>query len=105
MHPIPQKLLDEILNDPEYKLCMRRMIYKDHYCQGRITFEHAIIYAGKQVQEKFAIISLCALSHGVDEFSSDNILDKKKNRMIAFSRATKADKKKYPRLNWNEYNK
>ena len=95
MHPIPPKLKTELLASDEYKHCMRRLWFKDHYCQGRITFEHAWIYAGKQVQEKWAILSLCALSHSVDQFMNSGILDKEKNWCIALNRATEQELRRY----------
>lgn len=103
MHPIPAKLKQEILNEPEYKVCMRRMFFKDHYCRGRITLEHTEIYGGKQIQEKFAIISLCEYAHSVDNYQNTGILDKEKNKIIAYSRANEKDRKKYPRLEWKRY--
>jgi hypothetical protein len=57
-------------------------------CSGRITWEHALIYAGKQIDEVWAIIHLCAYHHEVDEFQDGGGLDKEINVWIALNRAT-----------------
>lgn len=91
MHKIPTKLRKELSEDPEYKICAR----SGTGCEGRITFEHALLYAGKQVQEKWAILPLCWYHHlGAG-------LDKRWNINYALSQATEADRKKYPRLPWH----
>ncbi len=95
MRPIPQKLKDEILSDLYYKKCCR----KNHDCKGRITWEHAFIYAGRQINEKWAIIPLCVYHHLGEG------LDKRLNEIIAVSRATPEDLAKYPRKNWLIYKK
>lgn len=85
---IPKKLREEMSNDPYYKVCAR----SNSECKSRITWEHALMYAGKQIQEKWAIIPLCEFHH------LGNGLVKTFNQMIAFSRATKEELKKYPKL-------
>lgn len=87
MGHIPPKLKKEILADPFYRQCARKGL-QGHECEGRITFEHAIIFAGSQVQKKWAIIPLCAKAHSVDEFQDGGDLHKGINRWIAFNRAT-----------------
>jgi len=63
-------------------------------CDGRITWEHALKYAGKQVQERFAIIPLCWYHHlGAG-------LNKRFNEYCALLRATASDFAKYPKANW-----
>lgn len=93
MTPIPKKLKEEMSQDPYYRECAR----KDETCYGRITWEHAFIYAGKQIQEKWAIIPLCWWHH------LEGGLDKKENQRIAVARATVEDLAKYPRKKWSEY--
>jgi len=48
---IPKKLLNDILCDPFYKRCCIT-----GEASGKIDFHHNLIFAGKQVQEKFAIL-------------------------------------------------
>lgn len=80
--------------DPEYKRCLRASVLGDHECQadpatGRlIEWEHAIIYAGKQLQEKWAIIPICWHTHRGPG------LNKRINEMLALNRATDEDLKK-----------
>lgn len=93
MNNIPPKLRDELAADPYYKFCAR----SDEECRGRITWEHAFTYAGKQIQRKWAIIPLCEFHHlgaGLDKFI---------NQCIAVARATLADRKEFPRINWQMY--
>ena len=85
MSKIPKKLLAAILADPFYKRCAR---HAEESCAGRITFEHAIIYAGKQLNEKWAIIPLCSKHHAVDEYQDGGDLDKRINLWIALNRAS-----------------
>ena len=85
---IPHQLREELSNDPWYHECAR----KDMFCQGRTTWEHALTWQGRALQERFAIIPLCEQHHlGL-------LLDKRKNREIALRRMTEDDKIKYPRL-------
>lgn len=89
MNNVPKKLRDKWAADPP-KVCMRA----GSECYGRLTKEHAIIYAGRQVQEDWAILDLCEYHHLYEG------LDKKWNIEMAMSRATKEDEKRYPRLKW-----
>lgn len=93
MRPIPSKLKNQILEDDYYRRCARQ----DQFCEGRITWEHCFVYAGKQVNEKWAIIPLCWHHH------LGKGLDKAVNRAIAIARATAEDLAKYPKKDWNIY--
>jgi hypothetical protein len=64
-------------------------------CSGRITWEHALTYAGKQIQARFAILPLCEYHH------LRSGLDKDWNINTAMERASEEDKLKYPRLKWH----
>lgn len=96
MSKIPKALLKRILANPYYKVCARQ----GYDCDGRITLEHALIHAGRQVQEEWAIIPLCAFHHAVDQFQDGGDLNKEVNEFIAFMRATPEDFAKYPRNDW-----
>lgn len=96
---IPTPLLQTILKDPFYKVCVRA---KEKTCKGRVTFEHAWIYAGKQIQEKWAIIPVCAYHHGVNEFQDIGDLKKELNHYYSIIRATEEDFAQYPRKNWHQ---
>lgn len=87
---MPKALRDELAADPYYSKCCLQVI-PGHTCSGRITWEHALEYKGRQIQEKFAIIPLCWESH------LGGGLNKKRNHWVALSRATEEDWKKYDR--------
>jgi len=90
MRRIPDKLKLDILNDPYYEKCARQ---SDGSCGGRITFEHVLIFAGKQLNQKFAIIPLCCYHHAVNEYQDGGDLNKEKNEWIALNRATDVELK------------
>ena len=85
MNNIPAKLKKELLVDPEYKKCA---LFGYHECDGRITFDHTIIFAGRQVQARWAIIPVCARGHEVDGYQDAHTMDKDMNRWVALNRAT-----------------
>lgn len=86
---IPKDLFEKIINDPYYKICCRKV---DGGCSGRITFEHAVIFKGKQLNKLWSIIPLCEAHHSIGNFIGANgMLDKEINLHIALQRATEAD--------------
>lgn len=87
---IPKNLREIINVDPYYRECAR----KSPECDGRITIEHAFIYAGKQVNELWALIPLCWKHH------LGSLLNKRENHRIALARATDEDLMKYPKKDW-----
>lgn len=99
MNAIPPKLRAELEEDPYYHTCARA----NGDCRGRITWEHALYYVGRQIQARFAIIPLCARHHGVDDWQDRGLLDKRTNERIAMERATDEDRKRYPNLPWWKY--
>lgn len=98
MTKIPEQLREEMARDPYYQKCCRS---KEGTCQGRITWEHAWIYAGRQIQEKWAIIPLCEFHHAVNMHQDGGDLNKHENQRISLLRATPEDLKKYPKKDWN----
>lgn len=90
----------KILNATPAHLCYRRLVFRDHDCQGRITLEHAWTYGGPQINEVWAIIKLCAWAHDVDQFQDGGNLNKSKNQFISLELASEDDLAKYPRKNW-----
>lgn len=94
-----------MLNDPAYHTCMRNAMFNDHICRGRLTLEHAFIWNGKQINEKWAIMSLCAWGHDVDEYQDGGNLDKRKNEYCCLMRATEEDLAKYPGRDWDQLRK
>lgn len=88
MRKIPPSLLKEILADPYYKKCA--VAFRGG-CKGRITIEHAIIYAGRQVNEKWGLVPICAYHHEVDQYQDGGGMNKELNMMVALNRATDED--------------
>jgi hypothetical protein len=98
MNRMPPALRRELSKDPYYRACAR----ESAECRGRITWEHALTYAGRQIQERFAIIPLCEFHHSVNEFQDGGGMNKRINVEIALDRATQADKVKYSLLPWKK---
>jgi hypothetical protein len=88
MRKLTEQAKEQIDNDPFYKVCAR---HKDGNCAGRITIEHALIFAHKQVDLPFALIPLCEFHHSVNKYQDCGDLNKEKNEWIALSRATEQE--------------
>lgn len=87
MNKVPQKLRRQWREDEwqgKLRVCARS---DEGNCQGRLTKEHAIIYAGKKVQEDWACLDMCAYHHGVDEFQDCGDMNKEKHIWLALKRA------------------
>ena len=97
MHKTPKKIFEEIAN--ERPLCERNEILQDHVCVGRSTMEHAWIYRGRQVNEKWAIIRLCEWAH------LRAGLNKRINEWLSLRHATAEDLAKYPGKDWGQIKK
>lgn len=97
MHKTPKRIFEEIARTRPP--CERAWILRDHVCQGRSTMEHAWLYAGRQINDAWAIIRLCEWSH------LGKGLDKEINHWISLQHATAADLAKYPRKDWEQLKK
>lgn len=84
MNNTPQFLKDMWAKNPP-KVCMRS---DEGNCAGRLTKEHAIIFAGKQLQEDWAILDICEFHHGVCNYQDKGNLNKEKHIWLALNRAT-----------------
>lgn len=62
MRPIPPKLREEMADDPFYKYCCMRDMDVGN-CEGRTEWHHALIFAGRQINERFCILPLCSYHH------------------------------------------
>lgn len=98
MHKTPKKIFDEIA--AERPFCERASLFHDHVCAGRSTMEHAWFYAGKQINEKWAIIRLCEWAHSVGPYAMNGGLNKEMNQFISLKHATIQDLAKFPRRDW-----
>lgn len=93
MRPIPQNHRKQFDIDPYFKKCARA---DEGECEGRITIEHAWIYASKQINEMWAYLPLCEWHHLGDG------LDKHLNQYLTLIRATPEDLAKYPKKDWSQ---
>ena len=57
-------------------------------CRGNMTWEHAIIHAGRQLDEAWAIIILCEYHHAVNNYQDRGDLKKELNVYYALEQAT-----------------
>jgi hypothetical protein len=62
MRAIPKKLRSEMDADPYYRTCVCRG-YGFGECAGGIQWHHNMIFAGRQVNERFAILPVCYGHH------------------------------------------
>lgn len=83
MRKVSQKVKNEVLKRPQ--ICAR---HKEGTCRGNLTFEHAIIYAGRQLDEAWAIVILCEYHHAVNNYQDGGDLQKEMNVMFALNQAT-----------------
>jgi len=82
---IPIKLRKELEDDPFMEQC----IYEG--CTNVPEFEHAMIFANRQVNKKWAIVPCCYYHHRGDG------LDKDFNKYCALIRATDEDLAEFPK--------
>ena len=68
-------------------------------CSGRIQWHHPWIYAGKQINEPWAIVGACEGHH--DEVTKDRAI-KQAFETDSLMRATDEDLAKYPRKDWEQ---
>lgn len=87
MNNVPPKLRKQLAADPYYQTCARKGLH-GHTCAGRVTWEHAIIHAGKQLQARFAILPICEFGHEVGVYQDGGDLDKEIHLWLALNRAT-----------------
>lgn len=90
MRKVSQKVKEIIL--ARKQICAR---HADGVCGGRLTWEHTLIYGGRQIDEAWAIILLCARHHAVDEYQDSGDLQKEKNVRLALNQATDDELRQY----------
>jgi len=92
MRKIPLNIRKQISEDNFYRTCC----VADEICFGKIEIHHNMIYAGKQVDDLFALLPVCLYHH--EREKCREIGDKLDKVMI--SRMTIEDEKKFDRINW-----
>ena len=85
---IPVKLKEDLNKDPFYKKCCLT-----GRTDGKICFHHNLIFAGKQVQEKFAILPVIEDIHKYHRGLTSEV--KEKLNWIMLNRATDTQLKMY----------
>jgi hypothetical protein len=71
-------------------------------CRGRLTKEHALIYAGKQIQEDWSVLNICAFHHAVDEYVNSGGMNKEKHEWLALRQAPRETREKYYKMDWSK---
>ena len=56
-------------------------------CEGRITWEHALIYGGSQIDEAWAILGICEFHHAVNRHQDGKGMNKEKHEWLALRQA------------------
>lgn len=97
MRPITDKVKKILEADPRMKLCAVRHVSLVGACEGRVEWDHVWIYAGKQINEPWAIVGLCKKHH---RNKDGNGYLKSLVQGISIRLATSEDLAKYPRKNW-----
>ena len=83
--PIPQKMREELSEDP----FMERCCLRNALCRGVIQWHHHLKFAGKRVNEKWCILPVCEYHHQKESIWK-NQLDQ-----VMVSRATEEELKPY----------
>lgn len=86
MNNIPPKLRQEMADDPYYKRCCVTGATNE-----KIEWHHNLIYAGKQVQEKWCILPLAYHIHAV---ANDKLIRERLD-WVMLNRGTDDDLKRY----------
>ena len=98
MNPINNDLRKEISDDSYYKTCC--ITGKQNV---KIDWHHVWIYAGKQINEKWAIMPIWEMKHS-PMGDNDSVHRCKETRelvqYLSLKRATDDDLEKYPNKNW-----
>ena len=91
MRKISKKNKQIINENPYYRRCAR----ENYDCDGRITIEHALIFAGKQIDEIWNFVPLCEYHHAVNRHQDGGDLKKEINVWIALNQAEESDLRRY----------
>ena len=101
MRPIPLPLRQQLEKEPRMKRCMLAGYEKlyGRCSEGRPEFHHVWIYAGRQINEKWAILPACHLHHR--EVGSDKAI-KQAFETASLMIANEEDLAKYPKKDWDQ---
>ena len=97
MRAIPIKMRTQLAEDPDMGRCIWDLLGMSDECDGRIEFEHAIMYAGRQLNEPWAIVGACTYHHRGPGLNKDL------NRFMALRKANLDEVVvKYPKTDWRQ---
>jgi hypothetical protein len=98
MRPIPPKMRQELEKLPRMKACtLSRLQSVYGHCEGKLDWHHVWIYAGRQINELWAILAGCQRHHRMVD--SDAAI-RASFQTASLALATDEDLAKYPRANW-----
>lgn len=97
MRKIPTELKERLAADPRMKVCAAAHLGD---CEGRIEWHHVWIYAGRQINESWAIVGACHYHHS--EVNSNREVKEAFER-ASLLLASVEDLDTYPRKNWDQY--
>lgn len=92
MSKISKHIRDKLANDKFMRRCI--LAESRDQCRGKVEWHHVWKYAGKQIQEVFAIIPLCTRHHEYEYRFRDLI------KGVSLSRATPQELLRYPKIDW-----
>lgn len=95
MRPIPPVHKVAINEDPYYKKCARS---NEGTCSGKITMDHCLIFAGKQIAELWNYVPTCEYHHSVNKFQDGGDLNREIQTYHALNRATDEELLKYSKV-------
>lgn len=97
MRPIPPKLRSLLQEMPRMKSCEAK--FYDFSCSGPIQWHHVWIYAGRQINEPWAILGACLRHHDMVK-TNFQVKEMFERKSLFF--ANDDDLAKYPRKDWNQ---
>lgn len=97
MHPIPPRLRERLAGLPRMKRCAVAGIFDE--CDGRIEWHHVWTYAGRQIQDEWAIVGGCHKHH---EAVKQDFRVQREFERVSLQLAGEKMLAKYPRKNWRQ---
>lgn len=91
---------EELANTPHMKVCAVSNLQNVYGpCARKIDFDHVWTYAGRQINELWAILGVCERHHRMKD---GNQLLKDTIWRTSLRLASETDLAKYPRKNWKQ---
>lgn len=97
MRPISAAVKNKLELDPRMRRCALWGVSGFDDCEGRVEWHHVWIYAGRQIDEAWAIVGACTHHHKQAD-SRERV--KQGFEVASLVLATLEDLQKYPRKDW-----